>query len=193
MNDVSTLPDSELMQRYARGDRASFQVLLERHQGKIYNFCMRFVGHSSLATELTQETFLRLVKARHQFRGESRFTTWLYSIARNLCIDELRRRKNRPEQELKEETLTESTYAFPPADQGIKTDHKRFAIELARALNQLPVEQREVFILRHLSGFRFTEIADMTHQPLGTVKSRMRYALERLQAELETFRELVGQ
>ncbi len=185
-----------LMVRYKRGDRDAFSELVRRYQRPLFNFALRYLADREGASELTQETFLRVVKRSADFKHESRFSTWLFSIARNLCIDELRRRKHRRHQSLDSTDQDElSEFTVRPAmvvapDSG---DRRAATLEMRdcilKAVDCLPEEQKEVFLLRELGGIPFAEIARIVEAPENTVKSRMRYALERLQQDLCEFEE----
>jgi len=183
------------MVRYKRGDRDAFAELVRRYQRPLFNFSLRYVGAVDLAADLTQETFLRVVKRSADFKHESRFSTWLFAITRNLCIDELRRRKLRPVQnsELQEERIApaeaNATRSASPLDAERNTASSELRTCILRAIDCLPEEQKEVFLLRQLGGIPFVEIARIVDAPENTVKSRMRYALERMQQELSDFEE----
>ena len=88
--------DEALMQRFRGGQASAFRLLVTRHQDRVFNFVLRQVRSPETAQELVQETFLRVVKNADTFRSEARFTTWIFTIARNLCVDALRRRKEAP-------------------------------------------------------------------------------------------------
>lgn len=187
--------DEMLMVRYKRGDRNAFAELVRRYQRPLYNFSVRYVGDRDVAREVTQEAFLRLVKRSADFKHESRFSTWIFSITRNLCIDELRKAKHRNHPSL--DTPTEGGQALGEklnapnvaldGERGASNNELREGI--VRAIDGLPEDQREVFLLRQMGGVPFAEIARITGIPENTVKSRMRYALERLQKELRDFAE----
>lgn len=187
--------DEMLMVRYKRGDRAAFAELVRRYERSLYNFALRYVRSREAARELTQEAFLRVVRRAAEFRHESRFSTWVYAILRNLCVDELRRSRHRDHASLDAETKTggtlgdtvSSTGASDDAERGV--DQERLRRGLTRAIDALPEEQREVFLLRQLGGIPFAEIATITDTAENTVKSRMRYALDRLQKELCAYEE----
>jgi RNA polymerase sigma-70 factor (ECF subfamily) len=188
--------DEVLMVRYQRGDREAFAELLRRYERPIYNFALRYLRHASLAEDVTQDAFLRIVQRAGEFKHESRFSTWLYTITRNLCVDQLRRQKHRRHASLDqsedgEGTTTGERLADPkPAS---STERVAVAHEIRQqvflAIEDLPEEQREVFLLRHLGDVPFQEIAVITGVGENTVKSRMRYALERLQKALSQFEE----
>ncbi|HJZ88150.1 MAG TPA: RNA polymerase sigma factor [Polyangia bacterium] len=190
--------DEALMSRYQHGDVRAFELLLARHRKPVFNFILRFVGNRERAEDLLQETFLRVIKGGCSYQREARFTTWLYTIARNQCIDLSRRMKLRQTASLDAPshcadadgpTLMESV-----ADADAAVDRRAADAELQgrlkTAIERLGDEQREVFLMRELLHLQFKEIAAITGVPENTVKSRMRYALEKLRDQLEDYREL---
>ncbi len=189
--------DEALMLRYQRGDRTAFVAIVRRHQGPLYNFALRQLRVPSVAQDVVQEAFLRVVQKAQDFKHEARFSTWLYSIARNLCIDQMRRSALRKHPSLDQArsrdssdgpTLGEVTAdARANVEREAGTNEMRAQIE--RAVEALPDDQREVFLLREVANLPFKEIAEVTGVPENTVKSRMRYALERLQAALAEYEE----
>jgi len=194
--------DEALMLRYQGGDRSAFALLVRRHKAPVFNFILRHTRSSSVAEDLTQDVFVRVVQSAADFRHSARFSTWVYTIARNLCIDQLRKAQLRRHPSLDQPsgsggsgeedgpTLGERT-----ADEHPERTVDRAAIgrELAEhiqhAVESLPEEQREVFLLREVANVPFKEIAAMIGIPENTVKSRMRYALERLQRALAEYEE----
>ncbi|MCB9730469.1 MAG: RNA polymerase sigma factor [Deltaproteobacteria bacterium] len=191
------LSDEQLMKRYLAGHPSAFQELMARHGQKIFNYVLRQMRDPSVAEDLTQEVFLRVVHRAQTFREEARFTTWLFSIARNLCVDTARKAKHRRTVAL-DAPLDRSgdggaTMLDRVADGGPgpdrRTRDKRFRECLDSAMARLPDEQREVFLMREVEGLKFREIAEVVGIPENTVKSRMRYALESLRVSLAAFRE----
>ncbi len=187
-------PDETLMLRYQQGDRAAFSQLVRRHQGSLFNFAIRQVRVPQVAEDVVQETFVRVVQNAADFKHEARFTTWVYTITRNLCIDHLRKRALRKHPSLDESrgedgdgpTLGEQT-ADPRASVEREATGTELKERIARAVDKLPDEQREVFLMREIANLPFKEIAEITNVPENTVKSRMRYALERLQEALAEY------
>lgn len=197
-SSLEALPDEELMLRFGRGEHAAFEVLLKRHEGPLFRFVMRFVGSRPLAEDLVQETFVRVCKSAASYTTRARFTTWLYTIARNLCIDHLRRSRGRSEVSLDrnptEDTDDDRSLIHRLADgeaplASSELVREEFRKKLQDALDALPEEQREVFTLRQFGGLKFREIADVVGISENTVKSRMRYALETLRGHLEAYRD----
>lgn len=189
--------DEELLARYRRGDDAAFRVLVKRHQRGIFNFALRQVHVPSTAEDIVQDVFVRVVQNIGTFKDEARFTTWAYTIARNLCIDHLRKRVHRRHPSLDAPSEGSPDGADGPtlgekvAGSGAGADRqvigKQLQTHITAAVEKLPEDQREVFLMRQVGELAFKEIADIVGVSENTVKSRMRYALERLQAALAEF------
>lgn len=189
--------DEELMLRYQRGEVRAFEILLTRHRKAVFNFILRFVQSKDVAEDLLQETFLRVIRSSANYKRQAKFTTWLYTIARNLCVDQSRRAKHRKAQSLDAPISTDEGSGtlldvVPgtdlPSDRA--TVSKEIQQRLKAALADLSEEQREVFLMREFLDMPFKEIADVVGVPENTVKSRMRYALQRLRLELDEYSEL---
>ena len=189
--------DESLMLRYRDGDVRAFELLVTRHRKPLYNFILRFVRDSAQAEDVTQETFLRLIKGADAYERQAKFTTWLYTIARNLCVDASRRAKHRKAASLDapvgDDDGSATLIDFVP-DSGAGVDRqaqsRELAIRMRTAIEALPDEQREIFLLREVADLQFNEIAAVVGCPENTVKSRMRYALEKLREALEEYRDL---
>ena len=191
--------DEALMLRYQRGDLSAFADLVARHKTPLFNFVLRQIGASGAAEDLVQEVFVRVIENAGTFKHEAKFTTWAYTIARNLCVDHHRKASYRRHASLDERDVREHGDGPSLGDQ-VADSHPRASterraianeiqIKVVAALEALPGEQREVFLLRQVANLPFQEIASITGTPENTVKSRMRYALERLQEALTEFEE----
>jgi len=196
----SDATDEMLMIRYQRGDRQAFAELVRRHGRRVYNFVLRQLRDGTLAEDVTQETFLRVVQSAAQFKNEARFSTWLYSIVRNLCVDQEQRRQHRRHASLDDTKPEADRQPSRPLSELVADGHPRASVErsvvssqvgasIVRALDDLPDEQREVFLMREIANLPFDDIASITDCPTNTVKSRMRYALDRLRDALSNFEE----
>jgi RNA polymerase sigma-70 factor (ECF subfamily) len=190
--------DEALMLRYQRGDRGSFSELVRRHKTPLYNFVLRHLRSASAAEDVTQETFLRVVQRAADFKHEARFSTWLYTIARNLSIDHCRKMKHRRHASLDAPASNDGALrpllevvadGKPEGDVSRAAEWSDMRRSILSAVDALPDEQREVFLLREVANLPFKEIAEVTGIAENTVKSRMRYALERLRAALSEFEE----
>ena len=189
--------DEALMVRFQSGDRSAFALIVRRYQTSLFNFALRQLRSGPAAEEVVQDAFVRVVQKAADFKHEARFSTWLYTIARNLCIDHVRKGSLRRHPSLDEARRGENgegpTLGEQTADERGNVERAAVSVEIRErvmvAVSQLPDEQREVFLLREISNLPFKEIADIVGVPENTVKSRMRYALERLQSALSEFEE----
>ena len=188
--------DESLMLRYRDGDVRAFEVLVTRHRRSIYNFILRFVRDTAQAEDVLQETFLRVIKGADAYEKQAKFTTWLYTIARNLCVDAARRGKHRKAASLDAPVGDDEGAALidlvAGGDPGAEKQsvNRELGARLRKAIEALPEEQREIFLLREVSDLQFNEIAQIVGCPENTVKSRMRYALEKLRLELDEYKDL---
>ncbi len=191
--------DEVLLKAYRAGDVRAFERLVARHEKPVWNFIRRFVRDATTAEDLLQEVFLRVVKSADEWRGAAKFSTWLYTIARNLTIDHARRAVHRNAASLDaERDGGESTTTLH--DRIASTDRRADEVATDRetkrrideAVAALPAEQREVFLMREVMEMPFAEIAAAVGASEPTVKSRMRYALEKLRAALAELGEPPG-
>lgn len=180
------------MLQYQRGNEAAFEILYWRHQHGIFNFICHFIGESSTqAEELLQDVFLKVVKSRKRYEPSAKFTTWLYQIARNGCIDHFRKMKHRKLTSLSqpldddEDISVETTISHSSPSPEKKAHMGELAEVLKKAIDALPDEQREIFLMREDLNLSFAEIAETLKCPVNTAKSRMRYALEHLRKSLK--------
>lgn len=182
------------MLAFQKGDARAFETLVRRHRAPVFNFILRFSGNRARAEDILQDTWIKVVRSSPEYEPKARFKTWLYTIARNLCVDSARKEAYRVADSLEGDgRATEDGKGPSPAqhahDGGAsQPDRHAFNREvrplLESAVTRLPEEQREVFLLRELSGLSFKEISEATGTPENTVKSRMRYALEALRKHL---------
>jgi RNA polymerase sigma-70 factor (ECF subfamily) len=184
--------DEELMCAFRDGEGTAFEVLVVRHRRGLFNFLLRSVHNRARAEELLQDVFLRVIRAKDRYERTARFSTWVYTIARNICVDESRRARFRRHASLEEKRGKGdgggvSLLDVTSADQ-VATDEAaegpRLRDRMAEAIDNLPDDQREVFLMRQLGGLSFKDIGEVVGAPENTVKSRMRYALEKLRTEL---------
>ena len=190
--------DEALMLLYQKGEVRAFEILLTRHRRPVFNFILRYVGSRDVAEDLLQETFLRVIKGADNYQRKAKFTTWLYTIARNLCVDRSRRQKHRKAQSLDQPIRNDGegsgTLLDVVPDQQMSTDRKAVSQQLHetlhRAIAALSEEQREVFLMREFLDMPFKQIAEVVGVAENTVKSRMRYALEKLRLELDEYKDM---
>lgn len=184
--------DEALMIAFREGETEAFGVLVARHQRGLFNFLLRSVADRGRAEELLQDVFVRVIRSKHRYRQTAKFTTWVYKIARNITIDESRRAKFRRHASLDAKRGSSGDEGRAMIDRlaadEVSTDAAAEApairARIADAVAELPEEQRAVFLMRQLKGMSFKEIGEAVDAPENTVKSRMRYALEKLRGEL---------
>ncbi len=187
--------DEELMKRFQAGDARAFRQLLGRHERRVYNFFLRSFGKKEVAQDLTQDTFLRIVKGKASYQRKAKFSTWMWRIAHNLRVDTYRREKFRKHDSLdkpigqNDSMTTKLDMVEDPKEIGAerRTHGDRFVEALTQVLPELDDDQREVFLLRQMEGLSFQEIAEVQNVNINTVKSRMRYALQKLREMLQDF------
>lgn len=170
------MSEQDLVLQAKQGDPAAFEQLMLTNQDRVYTLCLRMTGDREEALDLAQETFLNAWRGLPSFQGNSSFSTWIYRLASNACIDFLRKRKRRQgEYSL---SLDDEEASFPePADPQGTPEEALERNELRRAVEQglqaLPEHHRQVLIMRELSGLSYQEIGDVLGLDLGTVKSRI--------------------
>lgn len=171
--------DNELMLAVRGGDLYALGILFQRHRDRVHGLCARMVGDAATADDLVQETFLRVLTFRHTFKGEARFTTWLYRVTRNTALRHLERRNRRWDREsaaARAAALTGET-ALTGTD---------LVARLGDAMATLPPDQREVLILSRYHGLKYHEIADVCQCTVDAVKARVYRAMKALRRELGT-------
>ena len=171
------MDEREIIERVLAGDNDAFGLLVEAYQTKVYNLALRLCGNRDDAFDLAQESFFRAWRSLSGFQFESSFSTWLFRLCSNICLDWLRAKKRRPTVSLTsvDDEGEESQLELP--DPGKSPAELLLAAEereaLARAMNQLPVEYREILTLRAIHDLSYTEIAEILKIKEGTVKSRL--------------------
>lgn len=183
------MQDELLIRRAQRGDADAFEQLLLEHQKSVYNLCYRMAGNPDDAMDLSQETFLRAWRCLDQYQFASAFSTWLYRLCSNICIDFLRRRRRQQTVPLTFEDADgeEQTYAVPDAQ---PLPEEQVELKLTReilqaAMTQLLPEHRAVLQLRVVNEMSYEQIADVLDIQIGTVKSRLSRARNQLKKILE--------
>ncbi len=182
--------EQELIAAVLAGDADSFEPLVLEHQKKIYNLALRMTGDPDDAFDVTQDAFVKAYGSLRDFRGDSAFGSWLYRLASNLCLDFLRSKKRHGTVSLSagDEELEISDLRFSPESE-IERAELRDAI--SRGLDMLPAASRQMIVMRDVSGMSYAQIAEILDLELGTVKSRIARAREKLVkilSEDETFR-----
>ncbi len=188
-------PGADLVSQLKAGDPKAYKELMTTYERRIYSFAYGFVRDPDEAMDIVQETFLRVFRKIETFKGDAAFTTWLYRIARNLCIDKLRRKKRAPMGEFDDQrqhevrthdrpALVGSMDAYAPVESNLR---KELGQELMEALDSLGERHKEVLLLRELEGFSYAEIAKSMDLPIGTVMSRIYHARQKVQHLLKDY------
>jgi RNA polymerase sigma-70 factor (ECF subfamily) len=173
----------DLARRAQAGDAAALRDLVASHQTYVYSICRGIMRNEADAADMTQEAFVRVLRSLRTYRGETKFSTWLYRLVTNVCLDELRRRGVSP---LTLDNGDDDTPGLDPADPDPWVQPERWAAaaedaaELQRALTGLTTAQRLALTLFYFQDLRYEDIADIMDVPLNTVKSHIRRAKERL-------------
>jgi RNA polymerase sigma-70 factor (ECF subfamily) len=183
--DMPPSSDRTLAARAVQGDSEAFAELYRRYERPIFNFILRSTGQRALAEELLQETFTRVWSAGRTFdTARGAFRAWLYTIALNTIRSELRKKRYATEHVPPEDAEAEMSAARSTDDPAARLDLSRQARQVVRALDALPPYLREVVVLRCYQQLKFSEIAEITGAPEGTLKARFHRAVAALRASL---------
>lgn len=187
-----------LLMRAKAGDVAAFEELTEAYQKKIFNLAYRMVGNYDDAGDMAQEALIRIFRSIGSFKEQSSFSTWVFRITTNVCLDEIRKRKNKKAFSLDEEIHTEDGEMQrqiisddPLPDEIAEREELRSIVN--KAINSLPEEQKIIITLRDIQSLSYEEIANVLSCPVGTVKSRINRARQALKNILLSKRELLNE
>lgn len=174
--------DDALMLAYGAGDVSAFEQLYNRHRGRLYRFLLRHLRNQALADEMFQDVWQRLIAARERWQPDAPFGTWLYRIAHNRLADHWRAQQHRPPAPIDADARTARIPDDDTPERTLSEFEQRRQLQLA--LDALPPEQREVLLLRLEQELTLEEIGAITGVGRETVKSRLRYAMDKLRARL---------
>ena len=182
-----TRTDEELVALSIDGDVESFNQLVIRWERPIYALAYRVIGREEEARDIVQETFLRAFRGIGNFRGQAKFSSWVYRIALNLCRDWIRRQRRAPMIQIPEETDPVEMVGERGPAESIETlvARRELSAVVEAAMARLPEEQRTAIILKEYHGMTFQEIADLQGCPLSTVKTRLYQGLSVVRRHLE--------
>ncbi len=184
----------QIIRQCQAGDTNSFDVLVEEHYTRVYNTALRMLSDPDRAADATQAAFVRAFRSLESFRGDSSFSTWLYRITANVCLDELRNRPQEPvsltfvsneDEELEERSIPDN--CTEPAARVVRDERQRV---VHQAIQQLSTEYRVVLVLYDLEGCSYKDTAQILGIPVGTVKSRLNRARSALKEVLRPHLEL---
>ncbi|MEO6938594.1 MAG: RNA polymerase sigma factor [Candidatus Kapaibacterium sp.] len=174
--DRENQEDLVLFRAFTAGDRNAYTQLYLKYRQRVYSYCVRVLCNDEEAQDLFQEVFIRVYERAAQFEEERSLGGWIFTIAHNLCLNKIRDKK--PQQPLEELTLL----VMPSDDFG-----ENWKDRIEWALEQIPIEYREAFILREYEGLTYVEIAEILHTTLPAVKSRIYRSKEKLRELLEPY------
>lgn len=194
MDKYSQRDAVELVALAKQGDMDAFEALILQHEKIVYNIAFRMMDGGEDVKDMAQEVFLKVYRNLERFDGKSAFSTWIYRIAVNTCIDEIRKRKGKQTYSLDAELEDEDgNYKKQFADEGGRPEEemlrKELRGEVLAALETLSPEHKAAVILRDIRGYSYEEIAEMMQMPLGTVKSRISRGRAQLKEEILKIRE----
>jgi len=174
-----------LLEKSKKGDVEAFEFLVNKYQKKVFNIALRMMGNHDDAGELAQEVFIKVFKSIKGFKEESSLSTWIYRIATNVCLDEMRKRKKRWILSLDEEIQSEDGEIHRQVEDNAPTpdiiaENNYTKSVINKAIEKLPEDYRVVIVLRDLQGFSYEEISKIIDRPEGTVKSRINRARKEL-------------
>ena len=179
--------DEQLMSLFQGGDENAYLELVNRYKDKLINFIFNYLGDLESSEDVVQETMIKLYQKKHYYKEIAKFSTWLYTIAKNLANTELRKRKQRKTTLLSQFSKDDKTYELPSNDpepgQEIQTDIVNKIIR--DAVDQLSEKFKIVIVLRDIQGLSYEDISEIINVPIGTVKSRINRARLQLQVELK--------
>ncbi|MBV2196624.1 RNA polymerase sigma factor [Flavobacterium sp.] len=181
------LPDAVLVKNYISGDESALASLIERHQSKIYGFIYSKINDRDLSDDIFQDTFIKVIKTlkSQSYNEEGKFLPWVMRIAHNLVVDHFRKAKKMPYQR---ETEEYSIFNYM-TDNSLNIEgqiiSEQVESDLAKLLDELPADQKEVLVMRMYQDLSFKEIADLTGVSINTALGRMRYALLNLRKIIE--------
>jgi len=191
----TTWTDEELVARSQRGDVESFNQLILRWERPIYALAYRVIGREEEARDVCQEAFLRAFRALPGFKGEAKFSSWLYRITLNLCRDWIRRQRRAPVSQMPEDVDVAEMAASRGPVESIEdlVARRELSAVVEEAMARLPEEQRTAIILKEYHGMTFQEIAELQGCPLSTVKTRLYQGLSVLRRHLDRTGQLQSQ
>ena len=184
---VNNLTDEQLVEKAVNDDKDAFGEIVKRWERKIFALCFGMLAREDEARDAAQETFIAAYRNLKNFRGDAKVSSWLHRIAVNQCLTTKRRNKTRSENYLDDEAGEEEKFFVAPARLSpARTTEKSERLQLIRqAVGSLPVDLREVVVMKEFEEMTFQEISDALDVPLSTVKSRVYTALKQLRMKLE--------
>ncbi len=192
MSASAATSDEDLMLAYAAGDAAAFDALYARHKGGVYRYLLRQCRQGVAVDELFQDVWMNLIRARASYTPSAKFATYLYRLAHNRLIDHYRASGQVRLVSADDEAHEEAVAALPAGrgvEPEVRAENRELGERLKGAVASLPPVQRDAFLLQQEAGLSLNEIAELTGVGVETVKSRLRYAVNKLRTDLSDLRE----
>ena len=189
-NNQYRYTDELLISRFQSGDENAYVELVNRYKDKLTNFVFYFLNDEEHADDIVQETFIRLYEKKHYYKQIAKFSTWIYTIARNLANTELRKKKRTKVMYLSQMNNQKKDYDLKSNDPDLNTEiENEFLMkEIHTAIDKLSENYKSVIILRDIQGLDYEQISTIVGVPLGTVKSRINRARLQLQVDLKNYK-----
>ena len=184
MKDLTREEESRIVQKVIKGDVNAFEKLVLEYEKSVYNIALRMTGNSEDASDMTQEAFIKAYNSLQSFRGDSKFSVWIYRIATNVCLDFLRSKSRKPTVSLSVEDNEGEEVQLDVADESqspeLLLDRQMTRESVRRGLETLSPEYRQILLLREIQGLSYDEISQALGLEVGTVKSRIFRARKKL-------------
>tara|TARA_B100000212_G_scaffold252902_1_gene193688 strand:+ start:91 stop:675 length:585 start_codon:yes stop_codon:yes gene_type:complete len=182
--------DEQLISRFQAGDENAYVELVNRFKDKLTNFVYYFLKDEELSEDIVQDTFIKLYEKKNYYRPVAKFSTWIYTIARNLANTELRKKNRAKIMYLSQIKYDNKNHELRSKDQSLISmiENEYLLDELNSAIDRLPDNYKTAIILRDIQGLNYEEISKIVGVPLGTIKSRINRARLQLQEDLKIFK-----
>ncbi len=182
--------DEDIILEFQNGDDHAIEVIFEKYKNRILNFCLRILGNRADAEDVTADVFIKLFEKKYSFDPKAKFSTWLFTVARNRCIDKTRQRKKRASMWFSSKS-SDGYNQWEVEDTGENSSqqllNKEAKIEVKKAINNLPYEQKEALVLREYHKMNYQEISEILNCSLEKTKILIFRARENLRGELASF------
>ncbi len=189
---LNQLDDEQLMSTFSQnGDnknQRAFEVLYQRHKGPLFRFIKKSINNDQDAKELFQDLWFKIINNKQKYDQQQKFTTWAYTIARRLLIDQFRKMGRMAELTSFDTNTEQQQEGHQLKQPENEFESKQMTTELNHVIKMLPPNQRQVFLMKHESDLSIKEIAQITAQPLEQTKSQYRYAVQKIKLALERFK-----
>ncbi len=189
MNDEFKLTDERLIKQFQEGDRHAFDELVKRYKDRLHNFVYRYMNNQTLAEDVVQETMIKLYTHKHYYKPIAKFSTWIYTIAKNLALTELRKNKRKRTQSMWNNRGELIDIKSNEESLENKIQNELAVEELNKCLDEIPENFRIAVVLRDFQELSYQEISKILEIPIGTIKSRINRGRIQLAEKLKHFKE----